>query len=43
MLALSTVFASLCTTLIDVAKVFSVLAREDKIPDDKIVPSSSRA
>ena len=37
MLALSTVSASVCTTLIDVGKVFSVLAREDKIPDDQIV------
>jgi hypothetical protein len=37
MLALSTVSASVCTTLMDIAKVFSVLAREDKIPDDRIV------
>jgi hypothetical protein len=37
MLALSTVSASVCTTLIDVGKVFSVLAREDKVPDGQIV------
>ena len=37
MLALSTISASVCTTLMDVAKVFSVLAREDKIPDGQIV------
>lgn len=37
MLALSTVSASVCTTLMDVGKVFSVLAREDKVPDEKIV------
>lgn len=37
MLALSTVSASVCTTLMDIAKVFSVLAREDKVPDAQIV------
>ena len=37
MLALSTVSASVCTTLSDVGKVFSVLAREDTIPDAQIV------
>ena len=37
MLALSIVSASVCTTLMDVGKVFSVLAREDKVPDGQIV------
>ena len=37
MLALSTISASVCTTLMDVGMVFSVLARKDKIPDDQIV------
>lgn len=37
MLALSTVSASICTTLMDVGKVFSVLAREEKIEDHQLV------
>ncbi len=37
MLALSTVSASVATTLMDVAKVFSVLADKAKIPDDQLV------
>jgi hypothetical protein len=37
MLALSIVSASVCTTLMDISKVFGVLAREDKIPDGQIV------
>lgn len=36
-LALSTVSASVCTTLMDVGKVFGVLAREEKVPDGQIV------
>jgi len=37
MLALSTVTASVCTTLMDVSQVFSVLAREDKVPDAQVI------
>jgi hypothetical protein len=37
MLALATVSASVCTTLMDIGKVFSVLARKDKVPDGQIV------
>ena len=37
MLALSTVSASVFTTLVDVAMVFSVLAREDRVPEGQLV------
>ena len=37
MLALSVVFSAICTTLMDVGKVFSVLATDERIPEKDFV------